>query len=342
MKRLLAILLALVLVPGLVRAQHEKLNVRDIVMDHLGDSYGWHITTVGHRHITIPLPVIVLGSDHRWHLFSSSHLDHGAAYEGFSIAPEGDHKGRLVENGVRPPLDISLTKNSTALLINTLVLLLLLLPVARHYRRGARVPPKGMPGAVEMLVEYIEDEVIEPCVGPEYRRYAPYLLTVFFFILVNNFMGLIPFFPGGGNVTGNVAVTMTLALATFVVVNLSGTREYWREIFWPDVPTWLKIPAPIMPAIEFVGIFTKPFALMIRLFANVLAGHAVILGLVCVIFMTVSMGTAVNAGMTVVAALFGIFMLLLEVLVAFIQAYVFTLLSSVFIGMARVKHDHDH
>ena len=148
---------------------------------------------------------------------------------------------------------------------------------------------------------------------------------MFFFIFVNNLMGLIPFFPGGANVSGNIAVTLVLALCTFLAVNLFGTREYWKEIFWPEVPAWLKVPVPMMPAIELVGIFTKPFALMIRLFANMMAGHAVILSLTCVIFVTVSMGAAVNASMTFVSVLFSIFMNLLELLVAFLQAYVFTI-----------------
>ena len=164
-------------------------------------------------------------------------------------------------------------------------------------------------------------------------------ISNFFFIFINNMMGLIPFFPGGANVSGNIAVTLVLALCTFLAVNLFGTREYWKEIFWPEVPAWLKVPVPMMPAIELVGIFTKPFALMIRLFANMMAGHAVILSLTCVIFVTVSMGAAVNASMTFVSVLFSIFMNLLELLVAFLQAYVFTMLSAVFIGLARVRHE---
>ena len=189
-----------------------------------------------------------------------------------------------------------------------------------------------------MFVMMIHDDLIKSCVGKDYKRFAPYLLTVFFFIFINNIMGLIPIFPGGANVTGNIAITMVLALCTFVAVNLFGTREYWKEIFWPEVPVWLKCPVPMMPAIELVGIFTKPFALMIRLFANMMAGHAVILSLTCLVFVTVSMGPAVNGSMTVVSVLFCIFMNLLELLVAFIQAYVFTMLSAVFIGLARVEH----
>ncbi len=316
------------------------IDVQGIVLGHLADSYEWHITTLGHREVSVPLPVIVRGSDGVWHLFSSARLREGAVYKGFSIATDGKYDGKLVEAGVRPKLDLSLTKNALALLINSAVMLLLVLPLARWYRRGRELPPRGIAGAVELVAEYINREVIEPCVGPEARRYAPLLLTMFFFILVNNLMGLIPIFPGGANVTGNIAVTLVLAVTTFLAVNLSGTKAYWKDILWPDVPMWLKVPAPLMPVIEIFGVFTKPFALMVRLFANMFAGHAVILALVCVIFTSAALGAAIQTGMSVVAVVFGVFMLCLELLVAFIQAYVFTLLSGVFIGMARVKHEH--
>mgnify|MGYP003076241423 FL=1 len=151
---------------------------------------------------------------------------------------------------------------------------------------------------------------------------------------------MIPIFPFGANVTGNISVTLVLALFTMVIVNIFGTKEYWKEIFWPEVPTWLKVPIPIMPAIEFVGILTKPFALMIRLFANILAGHSIVLGLVCLIFVTVQLGTAINTSMTVVSVVLTIFIDLVEILVAYIQAYVFTMLSAVFIGLAQVEPHH--
>ena len=215
--------------------------------------------------------------------------------------------------------------------------MLIVLGVARCYRgRKADSPaPRGFVGLFESLVESLVDDIIAPCVGANYRRFAPYLLTVFFFIFVNNLMGLIPFFPGGANVTGNIAVTLVLAVATFLAVNLFGTRHYWKDIFWSDVPTWLKVPIPIVPLIELVGIFTKPFALMIRLFANMMAGHAVILILTCVIFVTAGSGVAVNSSMTTVSVLLTVFMNCLELLVAYLQAYVFTMLSAVFIGLAQ-------
>jgi len=155
-------------------------------------------------------------------------------------------------------------------------------------------------------------------------------------------MGLIPIFPGGANVTGNIAVTLVLALFTFFVVNIFGTREYWKEVFWPDVPTWLKVPVPIMPAIELVGVFTKPFALMIRLFANILAGHSIVLGLTCLIFVTANLGPAINGSMTLVSVLLTVFISFVEILVAYIQAYVFTMLSAVFIGLAQIEPHKQH
>jgi F-type H+-transporting ATPase subunit a len=153
-------------------------------------------------------------------------------------------------------------------------------------------------------------------------------------------LGIIPLFPGGANVTGNIAVTCVLAICTFLIVNIFGTKEYWKEILWPEVPLWLKAPIPIMPAIELVGIFTKPFALMIRLFANILAGHSIVLGLTCMIFLAVSLGPALNAGMSFLAVLMAIFIIFIELLVAFIQAYVFTMLSAVFIGLSKVEPHH--
>lgn len=322
-----------------------EFDVKHLVLHHLADSYSWHITKAGDRDVSVPLPVIVRSGERGWRVFLSSKVEHGGRYEGFYIAEHGPHEGKIVEidgSGAEVrPLDLSLTKNALGILINCAVLLLVILPVARWYRRhGERKPTRGFRGAVEMLTMGIHDQVIKPCVGEDYRKFAPYLLTVFFFILISNLMGLIPVFPGGANVTGNIAVTLVLALCTFLAVNIFGSREYWREILWPDVPTWLKVPVPLMPLIELFGIFTKPFALMIRLFANIMAGHSVILGLMCVIFVTASMGAALSAGMTTLSVVFTIFMNVVELLVAFIQAYVFTLLSSVFIGMGRVKHGH--
>lgn len=335
----------------LTSAEQEEntVDVKDIVMGHIGDSYEWHITTWGNLHLTVPLPVIIYSEATGWHVFSSSRLaENNGSYEGLSIAPKGSrYEGKLVEydsqgNEVRP-WDFSITKVACALLINSMLLIIIVLSVARWYRKHPQgsSAPGGFIGFMEMFIMMVNDDVIKSCIGPKYRRFSPYLLTAFFFIFINNLMGLIPFFPGGANVTGNIAVTMVLAFCTFLAVNLFGTKTYWKDIFWPDVPWWLKVPIPMMPLIEFFGVFTKPFALMIRLFANMLAGHMAMLVLTCLVFISVSMGAALNTTLTFASVLFNIFMNALELLVAFIQAYVFTMLSAVFIGLAQEDHPHE-
>lgn len=330
-------------------AKEGELNVKELILEHLADSYEWHITTIGDKHISIPLPVIVKGENSGWHIFMSSKFHHGhEAHNGFYIAQSGDYKGKIVEKDASGeevrPWDLSMTKNAASLVFSSILLLIIVMSVANWYKKqektGEHKAPKGFIGFMEMFIMSVQDDIIKPCVGKNFRKFSPYLLTVFFFILFNNVLGLIPIFPGGANVTGNISITLVLALFTFVIVNIFGTKEYWREIFWPDVPTWLKVPIPIMPVIEFVGIFTKPFALMIRLFANILAGHSIVLGLTCLIFVTVNLGIAINTSMTVVSILLTIFISLVEILVAYIQAYVFTMLSAVFIGLAQIEPHH--
>ena len=323
----------------------EPVNIKEIIFDHIGDAYEWHVATIGDKHISIPLPVIVYSQEKGLNAFLSSHLHHGHSYEGFHIATEGDYKGKVVETlstgeVKRPMLDLSLTKIAAGIVFNSLLLVTIILCVSRWYRRreASDDAPRGFVGMIEMLIMMVYDGIIKPSVGKDYERYAPYLLTAFFFIFLSNLMGLIPIFPGGANVTGNIAITLVLAICTFIAVNVFGTREYWREVLWPDVPVWMKCPIPLMPVIEIFGLFTKPFALTVRLFANIMAGHSVILALVCIIFVTQSMGPLLGGSMTVVSVLFSIFMNCLELLVAFIQAYVFTMLSAVFIGMSRVEH----
>jgi F-type H+-transporting ATPase subunit a len=213
------------------------------------------------------------------------------------------------------------------------------LSAARWYKKHDTVnegAPGGFAGLVEMLVMMVNDDLVKPSIGEKhYKKYAPYLLTAFFFIFLSNLLGIVPFFPGGANVTGNIAVTLVLAMFTFFMINLFANKHYWKEILWPDAPIFLKFPLPIMQVIELFGMISKPFSLMVRLFANILAGHAMILGLVAVIFVTAKMGPVINGSMTAITMVFGVFMDCLELLVAFIQAYVFTMLSAVFIGMSR-------
>lgn len=321
----------------------DKLDTKGMIFEHLQDSYWWHITTVNEHSISIYLPVIVRSGEGEWHLFSSSHIAHGETYKGFYISEEGDYKGKIVQQSntgkeIRP-FDISLTKNALALILNSLIMLIIFLSVARWYKRQPKhAVPGGFVGTMEMLVMSIEDDVIRKSIGKDYARYSPYLLTAFFFILINNLMGLVPVFPGGANTTGNIAITITLALCTMLAVNLFGNKEYWKEILWPDVPMWMKVPIPLMPIIELFGVISKPFALMIRLFANMMAGHTITLALASVIFVTAQMSVAVNAGMTIFSVILSVFMNCLELLVSYIQAYVFTMLSAVFIGLSRPEH----
>lgn len=353
MKNLICILVCMAFAAGLPAAANEggasggkgagEFDAGSLISEHLGDSYWWHVTTFKDRHISLYLPVIVRSQDTGWHVFSSRRIAHGEEYRGFRIAAEGKYAGKLVAHNAGGeeyrPWDISITKNVLALMINSAVMVAIFLGVARWYRRRpANAVPHGFVGAVEMFVMSVEDNVIKKSIGEDYARYSPYLLTAFFFILINNIMGLVPFFPGGANVTGNIAVTLVLAFCTLIAVNVFGNREYWKEVFWPDVPVWLKVPVPLMPLIELFGVISKPFALMIRLMANIMAGHMIILALTCVIFVAAGMGIGVSAGMTAFSVVLSIFMTLLEVLVAYIQAYVFTLLSAIFIGLSRPKH----
>ena len=240
------------------------------------------------------------------------------------------------------PYDISITKNVAALFIATAIVLIIVMSLVRFYRRrGLKAPRKGM-GFMELLVSFVYEGTIKATLGENAKKFAPYLLTCFFFILIMNLLGLIVIFPGGANLTGNIAVTLVLAVMTFIVTNVFGTKHYWKEIFWPDVPLWLKCPLPIMQFIEIFGMFTKPAALCVRLFANMMGGHMIVITLTLLIFIFAVFGTAVAGATTVVSILFSLFMLALDVLVSFIQAYVFTTLSTIFIGMAVERHDHEH
>ena len=233
------------------------------------------------------------------------------------------------------PLDLSITKNVAALFIAVILVLAIVFGLVNFYRRnGDKAPRRGM-GFFEMLVGFVYYDTIKATLGEKTNKFAPYLLTAFFFILVMNIVGLIVIFPGGANLTGNIAVTLVLAVCTFVITNIFGSKHYWKEIFWPDVPLWLKFPLPIMQFIEIFGIFTKPAALCVRLFANMMGGHMIVITLTLLIFIFAAFGAAVAGAATVISVLFSIFMLVLDVLVSFIQAYVFTLLSAIFISLAQ-------
>lgn len=352
--RALAVCLLLAASSGVVHAaesggQSSQIDVKKLIFDHLKDSYEWHITTWGDKHISIYLPVILYSERTGWEVFSSEVFHHQKEYNGFHLCENGNNEGKIVEydadgNEVRPLVDISITKTVLAVFINAALLLAVVFGVARGYKRrrkeGDDYVPRGFSGAFEMLVVMVTDDIAKPGIGRNYKRYTPYLLTAFLFILLSNLMGIIPLFPGGSNVTGNIAVTMVLAIFTFLAVNLFGNREYWKEIFWPDVPWWLKLPIPLIPLIELFGIFIKPFVLMIRLFANIFAGHTVVLALMSIIFVTMAINLYIGSAMTLVSVLLTVFITFLELLVAFIQAFVFTMLSAVFIGLSQPEGHH--
>jgi len=326
----------------------EKFNPGKFIIDHISDSYEWHILTVGEKHISIYLPVI-LYSKHsgEFHVFMSSKFHHGhESYEGFEIAHSGDNEGKIVEmvdgKEIRP-YDISITKNTLSLFVGVSLILWLFISVARTYARRKGKAPKGLQNIVEMLILFIRDDIAKESLGEKkYKKYTPYLLTVFFFIFFNNLLGLVPIFPGGANLTGNVAVTMVLALFTFIITTVNANKDYWKHIIWtPGVPWWLKVPPlPIMPMVEIMGIFVKPFVLMVRLFANMTAGHIVALGFLSLIFIFGEMSPVAGYGGAVFSTIFTVFLFFLELLVAFIQAYVFTLLSALYFGMATEEHEH--
>jgi F-type H+-transporting ATPase subunit a len=321
-------------------AEKKEFVASDYILDHIADSHEWHILTKKNgESVAIYLPVILYTRETGVTLFSSGKLAHGNIYKGFKLEEEGDLKGKIVsvnaENEIDEenlPLDFSMTTAVVAMLFAAIIGLFLFISMARSYKKAGVSAPKGIQSFLEPVILFVRDDIAIPNIGKhKYEKYMPYLLTVFFFILINNLMGLVPFPPPfGANVTGNIAVTFVLAMCTFLITQFSGNKNYWRHVFaTPGVPFWL---LPIMIPVELIGIISKPFALMIRLFANITAGHIIVLSLICLIFIFESLAVAP------VSFLFVIFMDCLELLVAFLQAYVFTLLSALFISLAVQEH----
>jgi F-type H+-transporting ATPase subunit a len=331
--------------------QPEPFNAGEMIIDHIVDSYEWHIITVGHTHVSVPLPVILI-YEGKLHVFMSSKFHHGHdSYLGFRIEDQGSKKGKIVrvkegtmetdENAGRI-IDLSITKTVLAIFFSIILLMIIFVSVAKMYRKNAGKAPSGLQSLMEPVILFVRDDIAKAAIGgKKYEKYTPYLLTVFFFIFFNNLMGLIPIFPFGANVTGNLAVTGIMAVFTFIITTFSGNKDYWKHVYnAPGVPWWLKFPIPLMPFVELLGLFTKPFVLMVRLFANITAGHIIILGFMSLIFIFGNMKTALGLSVAPVSVAFGIFMGFLELLVAFIQAYVFTLLSALYFGMAMEEHTH--
>ena len=323
---ILTLLISLLFAAAVPAVEEENVPVADIIFEHIGDEYEWHITEWKGKAIAIPLPCIVI--ENGVHVFTVHH----AAENGYIL----NEDGKLInaQTGKRP-FDISITKNVLSLMMSSLLLLIIVLLTARWYRKhdAMKEAPTGLANAMESLIKMVDEMAYENIGERDYKRYSPYLCMAFLWILLNNFMGIIPFFPGGANLTGNIAITLFLALCTFFTVNLTGTKHYYQELFNnPEVPVFLK---PIMPVIEVFSALMKPVSLTIRLFANMLAGHIMILCMVCIIFIMAKYGPLLCGGMSVISVLFGVFLDALECLVAFIQAYVFTTLSSIYIGLAR-------
>jgi F-type H+-transporting ATPase subunit a len=324
----------------------EKFSPGEFIFDHIGDAYEWHILTYKEFHLTIPLPVIVYSKTRGLNIFLFSKFKHGySEYNGFKYETAGDNRGKVVEilddgSTKRPVVDLSFTKDALAILISLILILWVFLTAAKAYRDRPGEAPRGIQNVVEPFIIFVRDEIAIPSIGHKnYERFMPYLLSVFFFIWINNMMGLIPVFPGGANVTGNITVTMLLALFTFTITTISGNRNYWKHIINPPgVPWWLKIPLPLIPIIEIVGMIIKPVVLMIRLFANISAGHIIALGFFSLIFIFGEMKVGIGYAVSPLTIAFTIFMTMIELLVALIQAFVFTLLSSLYFGMAIEEH----
>ena len=314
-----------------------KFDPGKMIMDHIADAHDWHLWGEGHNSVSISLPVIVYTKSKGISLFSSSRFEHGhASYEGFELNKEGHIVWKDKAN-LETIYDISLSKNVVAMLIAVLTLCIIIINMANSYVKNKGKAPKGIHNLIEPLIIFIRDDVGIPSIGKKTDRFMPLLLTVFFFIFINNIFGLIPIFPGGANVTGNIAVTMVLAVIIFLTVNLNGNKNYWKHIFLPDVPVWMYV---IIIPIEILGVVLKPFVLMLRLFANITAGHIIILGFFSLIFIFGAMSPAGGLGVSPLSVAFTVFMGLLEMLVAFLQAFVFTLLSAIYIGMAVEENHH--
>ncbi len=319
----------------------KEFNAGEVIIEHIIDAHDWHILNIGDFHLSVPLPVI-LYDEGKLLVFMSSKFQHGhASYKNYEIAQDGENKGKIVNTKTHEtPLDLSITKNVLSMLISMLILCWVFISVAKAYKKREGQAPKGLQSMLEPLIVFVRDDVAKAAIGEKkYMKFLPYLLTIFFFIFLNNLMGIIPFFPGGANVTGNIAITGALALFTFILTTINGNKAYWTHIVnAPGVPWWLKIPVPLMPIVELIGVFTKPFVLMVRLFANITAGHIIILGFISLIFIFGNMNVYMGYGVSVISILFAVFMGVLELLVAFIQAYVFTLLSAIYFGMATEEH----
>ena len=318
----------------------EKFNAGELIIDHITDSHEWHIA----GHIAVPLPVVLYSSIKGLSVFSSARLEGGEVYNGYKLIKNDivavNTDGTTDEAATAKLWDISITKNVASMFISIALMLWMFISAAKAYKRNPGKAPKGMQSLLEPLIIFVRDDIAKSAIGEKkYKKYLPFLLTVFFFIWINNLLGLIPFIPGGANVTGNIAIGMTLAIIVFLITIFSANWNYWRHILaMPGVPFGVLF---ILTPIEIFGMFLKPMVLMIRLFANMLAGHIIALSFFCLIFIFAEMSTGLGYGVAVFSVAFTIFMGMLELLVAFLQAYVFTLLAAMYFGSAIEEHHHE-
>jgi F-type H+-transporting ATPase subunit a len=338
----------------------KSFDANEVIFGHISDAHEFHFFSYesgGKEHeVTIPLPVILYSPQRGLTAFMSSKFDHGhELYKGYALLTDRTieewkldvkkfHASQIIAlNSSGEPdfsvkiYDLSLTRNVVQMIIALALLVWVMLLIAKRYRKGEGVKnaPKGIQNLLEPIITFIRDDVAKPNLGHKYEKYLPYIQTIFFFILINNLVALI---PGTANVTGNIAFTMLLSLISFVVILFSSNKHYWKHIFWPPVPHGVK---PILIPVEILGVFTKPFALMIRLFANMVAGHIIIICLISLIFIFGALNKIVGYAVSPLAIGFVIFIYFIEILVAFLQAYIFAMLTAVFIGQAFEGEHHE-
>lgn len=335
--------------------EKKKFNAKEVILGHVKDAHDWHLLSIGDTHVSLPLPVIIYNPARGLSFFSSSKFHHGHdAHDGYRLVNAHylhEHhlsdkvytEGSIIAVGAdglptgEKIYDLSITKNITSMILAAVLLVVIMLNVAKAYKtRGHRQAPKGLQSLLEPVIIFMRDEVVKPNIpGKKADKYVPFILTIFFFILINNLLGLL---PGSANVTGNIAVTAALALISFIAMMAATNKHFWGHIFNPPVPGGVKL---ILAPVELIGVFTKPISLLVRLFANILAGHIIILSIISLVFIFGSLNTVAGYGFLPITIVFNIVMMLLELLVAFIQAFIFANLTAVFIGQA-MEHDGHH
>ena len=328
--------------------KQEKFKPGELIIEHISDSHQWHI--IGHTHVPLP---IILKVPSGLEIFSSSRFfnenEQPTTYAG-KYGTYAMHENKIVavdasgtedEAATKGLLDLSITKNVASLLMSVTFLLLIFISIANSYKRREGQAPKGLQSFLEPVILFVRDDIAKNSIGEKhYEKYVPYLLTLFFVIWINNLMGLIPIFPFGANVTGNIATPLVLATITFLVVTFMANWHYWRHMLaMPGIPIPVLV---ILTPIEIMGHFIRPAVLMVRLFANIMSGHIVLLVFFCLIFIFGQSGVVAGYSTSIPALAFTIFINCLELLVGLLQAYVFTLLTSMYIGSAVAGGHDDH